>query len=62
VSVVFRPTFIALVVAHLVSWENLGEMFGYMTSIRTIEFCASIMLILAAYAAATHTSRPGKSL
>jgi hypothetical protein len=61
-SIVFLTAFIVLTVAQLVFWESLGEMFGYAASISTMGLCASITLILAAYVAATHTFRPGKSL
>jgi hypothetical protein len=61
-SIVFLATFIALTVAQLVFWESLGETFGYAASISIMGLCASITLILAAYVAATHTFRPGKSL
>jgi hypothetical protein len=61
-SIVLFATFIALTVAQVAFWESLGETFGYAASISVVGLCASITLILAAYLAATHTFRPGKSL
>ncbi|QRM35962.1 hypothetical protein [Microvirga sp. VF16] len=61
-SIAFLATFIALTVAQLVFWDSLGKTFGYAASISIMGLCASITLILAAYVAATHTSRPGRSL
>jgi hypothetical protein len=60
-SIFIFAIFAALTIAQLVFWESLGEAFGYAASLSVMGLCASLSLILAAYVAATHSFRPGRT-
>lgn len=57
--VAILATFLALTVAQLIFWENLGEMFGFAASVSALGLCTALTLIVAARVVATHTF-PGR--